>query len=80
MYYVYLIKSLSNQNKTYIGHTTNLRQRLETHNSGGSVHTMPFKPWELIMFLGFKDKLKATAFEKYLKSGSGSAFARKRLW
>ena len=28
------------------------------------------------MFLGFKDKLKATAFEKYLKSDSGSAFAK----
>ena len=80
MYYVYLIKSISNPDKTYIGHTVNLRQRLETHNSGGSVHTMPDRPWELIMFMGFRDKLKATAFEKYLKSGSGSAFAKKRLW
>jgi hypothetical protein len=30
--------------------------------------------------LGFKDKLKATAFEKYLKSGSESAFVKKRFW
>ena len=80
MYYVYLIKSTSDPKQIYIGHTVNLKQRLETHNSGGSIHTMNFRPWELIMFLGFKDKLKATAFEKYLKSGSGSAFAKKKFW
>ena len=80
MHYVYLIRSLSHPHQIYIGNTVNLKQRLETHNSGGSVYTMPYRPWELITFLGFKDKLKATAFEKYLKSGSGSAFAKKRLW
>ena len=80
MHYVYLIKSLSHSDKIYVGNTVNLKQRLKTHNSGGSVHTMPYRPWELIVFLGFKNKLKATAFEKYLKSGSGSAFAKKRLW
>jgi putative endonuclease len=26
------------------------------------------------------DRAKAEAFERYLKSGSGHAFARKRLW
>ena len=80
MHYVYLIRSIKDPNQTYIGNTINLRQRLETHNSGDSVHTKQHKPWELILFLGFKDKLKATAFEKYLKSGSGRAFAKKRLW
>jgi predicted GIY-YIG superfamily endonuclease len=80
MYYVYLIKSISHPDRTYIGNTVNLKQRLETHNSGGSEHTMPYRPWELIMFMGFKDKLKATSFEKYLKSGSGNAFAKKRFW
>jgi len=80
MHYVYLIRSISSPDKTYVGNTENLKQRLETHNSGGSKYTCNDKPWELVMFLGFKDKLKATAFEKYLKSGSGSAFAKKRLW
>jgi putative endonuclease len=80
MYYVYLIRSLSQPDYTYIGHTSNLKQRLETHNSGGSIYTQQDKPWELVMFLGFKDKLKATAFEKYLKSDSGNAFAKRRLW
>jgi predicted GIY-YIG superfamily endonuclease len=80
MHYVYLIRSIKDPNQTYIGNTVNLRQRLETHNSGGSVHTMQDRPWELVLFLGFKDKLKATAFEKYLNSGSGRAFAIKRFW
>ncbi len=80
MYYVYLIQSISYPDKRYIGHTTNLSQRLETHNSGGSIYTKDHRPWELILVLEFKDKLKATAFERYLKSGSGSAFAKKRFW
>ncbi len=80
MHYVYLLRSLSHPNKTYTGNTVNLVQRLETHNSGGSIYTEPYRPWELVMFLAFKDKLKATAFEKYLKSGSGTSFAKKRFW
>jgi len=80
MHYVYLIRSLSHPNQIYIGNTVNLKQKLETHNSGGSVYTMPYSTWELVTFLGFKDKLKATAFEKYLKSGSGSSFDKTRFW
>lgn len=80
LYYVYLLRSIKNSQHTYIGHTDNLKQRLETHNSGGSIHTMSYRPWELILFLGFKEKLQATAFEKYLKSGAGRAFAKKRFW
>ena len=80
MYYVYLIQSLKDASKTYIGHTDNLKERLNTHNSGGSVHTKSDRPWELVTFLGFKDRFKTAAFEKYLKSGSGGAFAKKRFW
>ncbi len=80
MFYVYLIKSISFPDQKYIGHTDNLRERLETHNSGGSIHTEKYRPWRLIMVFGFEDKLKATSFEKYLKSGAGRAFASKRFW
>ena len=79
-HYVYLIKSEKYPDKVYVGNTVNLKQRLETHNSGGSVHTAQDRPWEMVMFLGFKNKLRATAFEKYLKSHSGRAFAQKRFW
>lgn len=80
MHYVYLIQSINFPEQKYIGHTKNLKVRLETHNSGGSVYTKLHRPWKLILCLAFQDKLKATAFEKYLKSGAGRAFAKKRFW
>ena len=80
MYYVYLLRSLKDSSKTYVGYTTNLEQRLETHNSGGSIHTKSFKPWELITYVAFSSEEKAKSFEKYIKIGSGYAFAKKRCW
>lgn len=80
MHYIYLIKSQKNQSQTYIGYTINLEQRLETHNSGGSVFTAESRPWELVMYLAFSSEVKAREFEKYIKVGSGHAFAKKRLW
>jgi predicted GIY-YIG superfamily endonuclease len=80
MYYVYLIKSISDPSKTYIGQTVNIGQRLETHNSGGSIYTKSHRPWLLVTYVAFNNKEKAADFEKYLKVGSGHAFAKKRLW
>jgi putative endonuclease len=80
MYYVYLIESLSAARERYVGITTNLEQRVREHNAGKSSHTSKFKPWKLTAYIAFTDRAKAEAFERYLKSGSGHAFARKRLW
>ncbi len=80
MYYIYLIRSIQFPDQTYIGFTQNLNERLETHNSGGSIHTEKYRPWKMIMFFAFDSECKALAFEKYLKSGSGRAFAKKRFW
>ena len=80
MYSVYLLRSKINSKKTYIGFTTDLHQRLESHNSGNSVHTADFRLWQLVAYVCFDTKLKAMEFEKYLKVGSGHAFARRHLW
>ena len=80
MHYVYLSQSVKHPQRKYIGKTEYLKQRFETHNSGGSVHTKLHRPWKLILVVGFDNKFKATAFEKYLKSGAGRAFAKKRFW
>lgn len=80
MYCVYLLQSLSFPDQTYIGYTKNLDERLFCHNSGGSIHTAQYKPWQLITHIVFLDESKAIKFEKYLKSQSGRAFALKRLW
>lgn len=80
VFYVYLIRSIVFCDQVYVGITEDLKKRLKTHNSGGSVHTAKYKPWELLVYMGFKNEVKARQFEKYLKSGSGRAFAKKRLW
>lgn len=80
MYYIYLLRSLKNSSKTYIGYTTDLDARLKKHNEGGSIFTSDFRPWKLITYIAFDSEEKAIQFEKYIKIGSGHAFAQKRLW
>lgn len=80
MYHVYFLRSQKDPSKHYIGYTVDIDQRLEDHNSGASLYTKIDKPWELVLLMTFKDKSRAVLFEKYLKSGSGIAFAKKRLW
>ena len=79
MFYVYIIQSINDPNQKYTGCTSNLKKRLYNHNSGTTPHTKKYKPWELLVSIGFKDKDKAATFEKYLKSGSGRAFSLKRF-
>jgi hypothetical protein len=52
---------------------------LAKHNAGEVEHTAKYPPWRLKTYIAFSDEAQAFAFEKYLKSGSGRAFARKRL-
>jgi putative endonuclease len=59
MHYTYILKSISNSSQTYIGHTSNLKQRLINHNSGKSSHTNKFKPWQLDFYCAFTSKEKA---------------------
>jgi predicted GIY-YIG superfamily endonuclease len=80
MYYVYLISSINFPDKKYVGCTDNFEERLATHNSGGSVYTKAHRPWKIKVLLQFETREEASRFEKYLKSGSGRAFAQKRFW
>ena len=80
MHYVYLLQSERFPDQRYVGVTADLKQRIPDHNAGKSPHTSKFVPWRLETYLAFSNKEKAVAFERYLKSGSGHAFARKRLW
>jgi predicted GIY-YIG superfamily endonuclease len=80
MHYVYLLESLAAPNQRYVGQTSNLKRRFADHNSGKSPHTSKYAPWRLVTYLAFSNPVKAETFERYLKSGSGHAFAKKRLW
>jgi predicted GIY-YIG superfamily endonuclease len=80
VYYVYLIESITVSGQRYVCLTADLKQRLQDHNAGKSSHTSKFRPWRRVTYIGFPNQTKAGAFESYLKSGSGHAFANKRLW
>jgi putative endonuclease len=79
MIYVYVLQSLAVPDRFYEGITENLRARLKKHNAGQVSHTSKYVPWKIKNYIAFEDRAKAYAFEKYLKSGSGRAFAKKHL-
>lgn len=78
MHYVYILRSTEGDH-FYVGHTDDLRSRVKSHNAGNVRHTSKYRPWKLCTYLAFSHEDRAIAFEKYLKSGSGRAFAAKRL-
>jgi predicted GIY-YIG superfamily endonuclease len=77
MYYVYILKDDSRDSK-YVGFSENLKTRLDAHQSK-SVKTTKNSEMQLAFYAAFRNKGTALAFEKYLKQGSGFAFANKHL-
>jgi putative endonuclease len=77
-YYVYVLQSKKN-GQLYKGFTKDLIARLKTHETSPSQTDIKMGPFKLMWYCCFQDKYKALAFEKYLKSGSGIAFLKKRL-
>ena len=78
-HYVYILQSVGSPAHYYVEFTADLKQSLEEHNSGKLPNTARFKPWKVKSAHAFMDKDRALAFERYLKSPSGRAFAKKRL-
>lgn len=78
-HYVYILESIADPARHYIGSTRDLQARLKKHNEGGCPHTSKFKPWRIRTAVAFDNRERAAAFEKYLKSHSGRAFAAKHF-
>jgi len=76
---VYVLRSASNPARHYVGITSDVRRRLVWHNAGQNVHTARDRPWIVIVSLEFQTEGAARAFERYLKTGSGRAFAKKHF-
>ena len=76
-WYVYIL--LCSDNTHYVGCTSNIKERIERHSKGQVQYTKSRLPIKLLFYATFTDKYKAYEFEKYLKSGSGRAFATKHL-
>jgi predicted GIY-YIG superfamily endonuclease len=80
MFYTCILESEKNPGERYIGHTSDLEARLAAHNPGRSAHTAKFLPWKLNLYIAFETLEQAQHFERYLKSGSGHAFAKRHFW
>jgi len=78
MEYTYILKCADGT--YYTGHTQDLEERLRRHKKREITYTKYRLPVELIFYAAFSDKYKAIAFEKYMKSGSGRAFAKRHLY
>ncbi len=76
MLYVYILQGLADPDRFYVGITADSKSRLKEHNAGEVFHTAKYKPWKIKNYFAFDDHAKAYAFERYLKSGSGRAFAK----
>lgn len=79
MHIVYILKSKKYPTRCYIGITQDLNKRLNEHNSEKSIYAKRYAPWQIETYVTFKNKYLAEGFEKYLKSGSGFSFLRRRL-
>jgi len=77
--YVYILQSLADSCRHYTSLTDDLHARLKKHNAGEVIHTAKYKPWQLMTAIAFHDRRKAAAFEQYLKSHPGRAFAAKHF-
>jgi len=76
-FYVYIL--LCADKRYYVGCTSDKGKRLEKHSKGLVSSTMERLPVSCVCTIGFQDKSKAFAFEKYLKTGSGRAFMGRHL-
>ncbi len=77
-YYIYILKSLKDKN-IYAGYTSDLRKRLEEHNSGKVNSTKNRLPLKLIYFEGCINQQDATHREKYLKTSWGKRYLKERM-
>ena len=78
-HYVYILQSESSPDRFYVGFTEDLKARLKKHNAGEVPHSSELRPWKINTAIAFTDREQAFAFERYLKTASGRAFAKKRL-
>ena len=73
---VYIMRSVKDPDRHYIGRTADIASRLASHNAGESPRTARQAPWQVVVLVQFVDERRALDFEKFLKSTSGRAFVK----
>ena len=77
--FVYILRSERDPARHYVGITSNVDERLEWHNHGPCGYTLADRPWSVVVTMEFRTEAEAVRFEKYRKSGSGRAFAKRHF-
>ena len=77
MWHVYFLEL--SHGDVYVGATDDLRRRVASHQQGHVVSTSKYLPVVLRSYVAVADELIARKLERYFKSGSGKAFAKKRF-
>jgi len=77
--FVYVLRDADRDPQFYVGLTSDVTARLADHNAGRCSHTISRRPWQRHVVIEFSDERRAIRFERYLKSGSGRAFARRHF-
>ena len=80
MVYVYSLHAVYNARQHYVGLTDDPERRINEHNQGKVPSTKRYRPWKMVAVIGVATREKAVALEKYMKSGAGRSFAKRRLW
>jgi putative endonuclease len=78
MFYTYIIKSVKD-GKIYVGHTSDLKNRIEAHNAGRVNSTKNRIPFKLLYYEACNVLMDAIMREKKLKTGFGRAYLKRRL-
>jgi putative endonuclease len=77
--FVYILRSLVCRKRRYVGLTSDVDRRLAEHNAGLSSFTSKYRPWAVTVRIEFSEEHRAIAFERYLKSPSGRAIAKRHF-
>jgi len=77
-YYTYILRS-KKDDKLYIGYTSNLKKRIDEHQSGKVTATKSRLPVELIFYEAYRNKYDALRREKYFKTSKGKTTLKSML-
>jgi putative endonuclease len=77
--FVYIIRSVSDPERRYVGVTANPEARLNAHNAGLNRSTVRWRPWFIDVCVELRAGRVALRFERFLKSGAGHAFASRHF-
>ena len=69
MFYVYVLQDLNDPDRFYLGYSSDLKQRLQSHNEGRNRSTKHTQ-WKLVYYEAYTNKAFAIKREASLKRNS----------